>query len=76
MAAQTVAKRPKISAALPASPPRKFSISLGRTGIIIPSASMSRTTVIKIKMTAARLGEVEVTFVLLKKAFANIEIYL
>jgi hypothetical protein len=41
-------------AALAVSPPRKVATSLGKTGTIMPTASMSRTMVIKMKASAAR----------------------
>ena len=54
IAANTVPKMPFQSAAMFMLPPRKSRISLGSTGAINPSASMSSMTVTKIKTTAAR----------------------
>src|ERR1700678_4486137 len=54
MAATTVPKRPSILAALEVSPWRKPSMRRGRTGAIMPRASMSRVTVRKMKVAAAR----------------------
>jgi hypothetical protein len=56
MAAHTVLKMPSIRDACAVSPPRKLSTSVGSTGMITPSASMSSTTVMKMKMIAARRG--------------------
>src|SRR5581483_2901546 len=56
IAAHTVPKSPKVRAARAVSPPSIVSTSFGRTGTIIPSASMSRTTVMKMKTSAARRG--------------------
>src|SRR5689334_14771518 len=39
------------------SPPTNAATSLGRTGMIIPTASMSRTTVMKMKTNAARRAD-------------------
>jgi hypothetical protein len=47
-----VANAPKICAARAVSPPRKSTTSLGRTGMIMPSASMSSSTVMKTKTKA------------------------
>src|SRR3982074_2430611 len=54
MTAKTVPKRPSILAALEVSPWRKPSMRRGRTGAIMPRASMSSVTVKKIKVAAAR----------------------
>ena len=51
--AHTVPKSPSICAVFTGSPFKKSSMSLGSTGIIIPSASMSRTTVTKTKTREA-----------------------
>jgi hypothetical protein len=56
--AHIVPKRPIISAARTVLPPSNCSISFGSTGMIMPSASMSRSTVMKMNATAARLGGV------------------
>jgi hypothetical protein len=54
MAAKTVPKRPSIFAAEEVSPWRKPSMRRGRTGAIMPKASMSRVMVKKMKVAAAR----------------------
>ena len=51
--AQTVPKSPYISAERTVSPPKKLLIRFGKTGMTIPIASMSRTTVTKTKVKAA-----------------------
>lgn len=56
ISAQTAPKSPNISAACAVSPPRKFSTSFGNTGIMMPSASTSSTTVTKMNATAAGRG--------------------
>src|SRR5262245_37937287 len=48
-------------AALAVSPPSNWTISFGSTGTIMPSASMSRTTVTKMNASAARRGAGAVT---------------
>ena len=53
MHAQTVVKRPIISAAFAVSPWRKPITSRGSTGTMMPRASMSRSTVMKMKLRAA-----------------------
>src|SRR5580692_8462049 len=50
--AQAVPNTPKICAARAVSPPRKSTTSRGRTGMIMPSASMSSSTVMKTKTKA------------------------
>src|SRR5437588_1566796 len=54
--AQMVPKSPYILSALSVFPPIKLMTNLGRTGAIIPSASISNNTVKKIKTRAARRG--------------------
>ena len=56
MAAKTVPKRPSMRAAELVSPWRKPAMRRGRTGAIMPRASMSRVTVRKMKVAAARRG--------------------
>ncbi len=53
ISAQTVPNSPKISAARAVSPPRKPSTSFGSTGMMIPNARTSTTTVMKMKTSAA-----------------------
>jgi hypothetical protein len=53
MSAKTVAKMPSHSAARPARPPRKLRINVGSTGIMMPSAIISRATVMRMKARAA-----------------------
>src|SRR5262249_50873143 len=53
ISAQTVPNSPKISAASAVSPPRKPSTSFGSTGMMIPNARTSTTTVMKMKTSAA-----------------------
>src|SRR6185369_9119284 len=48
-------------AALAVSPPSNWTMSFGSTGTIMPSASMSRTTVTKMNASAARRGAGAVT---------------
>src|SRR3984957_12525180 len=52
--AKTVPNRPSILAAEDVLPWRKPSMRRGRTGAIMPRASMSRVTVKKMKVAAAR----------------------
>src|SRR5512137_1197430 len=54
ISAHTVPNTPYTLAAPAVSPPRKSSIRCGSTGMIIPSANMSRTMVTKMKASAAR----------------------
>ena len=54
IAAHTVPNTAIVVAARAVSPPRKASTSFGSTGMIIPSASMSSSTVIRMNTTAAR----------------------
>src|ERR1700735_2902945 len=56
IAAHTVANSPTYSAARAVLPCMKSSISFGSTGTIMPSASISRTTVMKMNARAARRG--------------------
>ena len=56
MSAQAVPNRPYICAARAALPPTKFCTSMGSTGMIMPKASMSMSTVTKMKVTAALRG--------------------
>src|SRR5947208_4956251 len=53
ISAKTTANRALHLAASVISPPRKFRISFGKTGMIKPIARMSRVTVTRIKTTAA-----------------------
>src|SRR5262245_14375554 len=53
ISAQVVPNNPNTLAALAVSPPRKLSTSFGSTGITMPRASTSMTTVTKMKATAA-----------------------
>jgi hypothetical protein len=50
-----VPNSPRISAERGASPPRKSTTSRGSTGMMMPSASMSSSTVMKMNPNAARL---------------------
>src|ERR1051326_3690033 len=59
ISAQTVANSPTNSEARAVSPARKLSISFGKTGITMPSASMSSSTVTKTNAKAALRGEVD-----------------
>ena len=60
MSAQAVPKTPYICAARAALPPTKSCTSKGSTGMIMPKASMSMSTVTKMKATAAlRRGRAE-----------------
>ena len=54
--AHEVPKMPKISAARGVSPPSMVSISLGSTGMTMPSAMTSRSTMAKMKAIAALRG--------------------
>src|SRR5277367_4603834 len=56
ISAQAVPKAPYISAPRAALPPAKFCTSIGKTGIIMPKASMSMSTVTKMKANAALRG--------------------
>ena len=56
MTAQDVPNTPITSAARAVLPPSNCSMSFGSTGMIIPSASMSSMTVMKMNVTAARDG--------------------
>jgi hypothetical protein len=54
ISAQAVPNRPMKSAPRTVSPPTKSTTSFGSTGMMIPIASMSSSTVMKMKMKAAR----------------------
>ena len=56
ISAQAVPKKPKISAARGVSPPSMLSISLGSTGMTMPSAMTSSSTMAKMKASAALGG--------------------
>jgi len=51
--AQTVANIPPMMAALANLLPSKFRMSFGKTGTMMPNASMSSSTVMKTKVSAA-----------------------
>ena len=53
MSAKTVPKIPSQAAAREALPPRKLRIKVGSTGTMIPSAIISRETVMRMKTSAA-----------------------
>ncbi len=55
MSPQAVPKIPKISAALDVSPPTMLSTSFGSTGMMMPIAITSSTTITKMKASAAFL---------------------
>jgi hypothetical protein len=59
IAAHDVPNQPTVRAESAMSPRRNVLINSGSTGMIIPSASMSSMTVMKMKATAARRGPVE-----------------
>ena len=61
ISAHAVPKTPKISAARAVSPPSMVSISLGSTGMTIPSAITSSRTMAKMKASAALRGAATVT---------------
>ena len=54
MTMNTEANRPCTTAACDRLPPRKLAIRCGSTGMIIPKARMSSSTVMKMKASAAR----------------------
>ena len=54
MNANAVPKIPNTPAALAVSPPSSVTMSCGSTGMITPNATMSSSTVMKMKMNAAR----------------------
>ena len=56
MTAHAVLNHPSVRAAMTVSPPRKDRTSSGRTGMTIPSASMSSRIVMNTNATAARRG--------------------
>src|ERR1700730_3661416 len=53
ISAHAVPNKPYISAARAALPPTKFCTSMGSTGMIMPNASMSMSTVTNMKVNAA-----------------------